>query len=77
MDHGDSTDVLQKFIAQYGEAWNGDDVYAIMNAYATPCFVVKGGRVLRHSAETAKRHNFSELLASDNQHGPQPGASAT
>jgi hypothetical protein len=70
MDHGDSTDVLQKFIAQYGEAWNGDDLDAIMNAYATPCFVVKGGRVLRHSDETAKRHNFSELLASDNQHGP-------
>jgi hypothetical protein len=45
-------------------------VDAIMNAYATPCFVVKGGRVLRHSDETAKRHYFSELLASNNRHGP-------
>ncbi|HVD53710.1 MAG TPA: hypothetical protein VNC13_05980 [Propionibacteriaceae bacterium] len=44
MDHGDSTDVLRVFMTQYGEAWNLDDVDAIMNAYATPCFVVKGGR---------------------------------
>jgi ketosteroid isomerase-like protein len=70
MDQGDSTDVLRGFITQYGEAWNADDVDAIMNAYATPCFVVKGDRVLRHNDETAKRRYFTELLASNNQHGP-------
>jgi ketosteroid isomerase-like protein len=44
MDQGDSTDVLRVFMTEYGEAWNADDVDVIMNAYAAPCFVVKGGR---------------------------------
>lgn len=41
-----------------------------MKAYTTPCFVVKGGHVLRHNDEAAKRQYFAELLASNNQQGP-------
>ena len=35
---------------------------AIVAAYATPCFVVKGGRVLRHEDEAAKaRYGFNDF----------------
>ena len=50
--------------------WNTNDVDAIGNAYATPCFVVKAGQVLRHNDDAAKRRYFAELLASNNQEGP-------
>jgi hypothetical protein len=70
MDQLESADILRTFMSAYGEAWNTNDVEAIMNAYATPCFVVKGGHVLRHNDEAAKRQYFAELLASNNQQGP-------
>ena len=53
MDQLESADILRTFMSAYGEAGNTNDVEAIMKAYATPCFVVKGGHVLRHNDEAA------------------------
>jgi len=41
-------DELAQFMGSYAEAWNRADLDSIVGAYATPCFVVKGGQVLRH-----------------------------
>jgi hypothetical protein len=69
MDHRESADVLKGFIDEYTAAWNTADLAAIVEAYATPCFVVKGGRVFRHRDQAANRRYFSELLASNQQEG--------
>jgi ketosteroid isomerase-like protein len=63
-------DRLTDFIASYAEAWNSRDLDRIVGAYATPCFVVKGGQVLRHRDEPAKRRYFGELLAGNQREGP-------
>jgi hypothetical protein len=36
-------DELAQFMGSYAEAWNRADLDSIVGAYATPCFVVKGG----------------------------------
>jgi ketosteroid isomerase-like protein len=69
MDQPDATNVLTAFVNDYTAAWNSGDVAAIVDAYATPCFVVKGGRVLRHNDQEAKRRYFEELV-SNQVHGP-------
>jgi hypothetical protein len=73
----ESAVVLKGFIDEYTEAWNSADVAAIVEAYATPCFVVKGGRVLRHGDQAAKHRDFSELLTSNQREACTPGASET
>jgi hypothetical protein len=55
-------DELAQFIGSYAEAWNRADLDSIVGAYATPCFVVKGGQVLRHQDEAAKHGYFADLL---------------
>jgi hypothetical protein len=59
-----------ELIRLYAEAWNSGNLNLIAGAYATPCFVVKGGRVLRHEDHAAKRRYFGELLAGNQQQGP-------
>ena len=63
------------FSNEYTDAQNTGNLDAIV-AYATPCFVVKEGQVLRHDDLTAKRKYFAQLLASNQQHGRTPGVSA-
>ena len=63
-------DELAGFMAAYTEAWNTGDLDAIVAAYATPSYVVKGGRVLRHEDEAAKAGYFGELLAGNRREGP-------
>jgi hypothetical protein len=53
----------------YRNAWNEGDLDTIVQTYATPCFVVKGGRVLHHPDEAAKRAYFGELLAGNQAQG--------
>jgi ketosteroid isomerase-like protein len=65
----ESAVVLKGFIDEYTEAWNSADVAAIVEAYATPCFVVKGGRVLRHGDQAARHRDFSELVTSNQREG--------
>ncbi len=60
-----------RFMASYAEAWNVGDLDRVVGAYATPCFVVKGGRVLRHEDEAAKARYFGDLLAGNRREGPQ------
>lgn len=61
---------LAQFMGSYAEAWNRGDLDLIVGAYATPCFVVKGGQVLRHQDEAAKRGYFADLLAGNRREGP-------
>jgi catechol 2,3-dioxygenase-like lactoylglutathione lyase family enzyme len=63
-------DDLAGFMDAYTRAWNARDLDAIVAAYATPCFVVKGGQVLRHEDEAAKARYFGDLLAGDRREGP-------
>jgi len=39
-------------------------------AYATPCFVVKGGRVLHHTDPAAKARYFGDLRDGNRRQGP-------
>jgi len=61
---------VEGFMAAYTEAWNAGDLEAIVAAYATPCFVVKGGRVLRHEDKPTKARYFGDLLAANRREGP-------
>jgi ketosteroid isomerase-like protein len=70
MDQSDDASILTGAITDYMAAWNSGDLTAIVDAYTTPCFVVKGGRVLRHNDEAAKRRYFEELLSSNQDQGP-------
>ena len=58
------------FMDAYTGAWNAGDLDAIVASYATPCFVVKGGQVLRHEDEAAKARYFGDLLAGNRREGP-------
>jgi ketosteroid isomerase-like protein len=64
------TDGLARFMDAYTEAWNAGDLDGIVTAYATPCYVVKGGRVLRYEDEAAKARYFGDLLAGHRREGP-------
>jgi ketosteroid isomerase-like protein len=75
MDQSDDASILTGAITDYMAAWNSGDLAAIVDAYATPCFVVKGGRVLRHNDDAAKRRYFEELLSSNQDQVPISGAS--
>ena len=66
-------DELAQFMGSYAEAWNRADLDSIVGAYATPCFVVKGGQVLRHWDEAAKHSYFGDLLAGNQGEGRIPG----
>ena len=70
MDVRRAPDDVAGFIGAYAEAWNSGDLDRIVGAYATPCFVVKGGRVLRNDDEPAKRRYFGDLLAGNRRQGP-------
>jgi ketosteroid isomerase-like protein len=61
---------LERFVAAYTQAWNTGDLDGIVDAYATPCFVVKDGQVLRHQDRAAERRYFGELLAGNRSQGP-------
>ena len=61
---------VEGFMDAYTEAWNAGDLDGIVAAYATPCFVVEGGRVLRHEDEAAKARYFGDLLAGNRCEGP-------
>jgi ketosteroid isomerase-like protein len=63
-------DDLGGFMTAYTEAWNAGDLDAIVAAYATPCFVVKDGQVLRQEDEAAKARHFGDLLAGNRREGP-------
>ena len=54
---------LDGFMAASTRAWNTGDLDGIVEAYATPCLVVKDGQVLRHRDDVAKRRYFGELDA--------------
>jgi hypothetical protein len=58
------------FLRWYQRAWNGLDLDRILAAYATPCFVVKGGCVLHHADPAAKARYFTELLDGNRRQGP-------
>jgi hypothetical protein len=75
-DQHESADGLRTFLGAYGGASNTNDVDAIGNAYATPCFVVKSGQVLRHNDDAAKRRYFPELHPTTRR-AHIPGAWAT
>ena len=62
-------DDLARFLDAYTEAWNAGDLDGIVGAYATPCFVAKEGRVLRHPDQAAKRRYFGDLLAGNQRQG--------
>jgi len=64
------SDELVRFMAAYAEAWTTGDLDGILGAYATPCFVVKDGRVLRQEDEAAKARYFGDLLAANRREGP-------
>jgi hypothetical protein len=61
---------VTRFMDAYTEAWNAGDLDGIVAAHATPCFVVKGGRVLRDEDEAAKARYFGDLLAGNRREGP-------
>jgi hypothetical protein len=56
-------------MTSYTDAWNDGDLDGICGAYATPSFVVKDGRVLRHEDEAGKRRYFGDLLAGNREQG--------
>jgi hypothetical protein len=56
---------------------NDLDLDRILDAYATPCFVVKGGRVLHHQDDAAKARYFGELLDGNRRQGPHRWDRAT
>jgi hypothetical protein len=60
---------VAEFFRLYPEAWNSADLDLIANAYATPCFVVKSGQVVRHKDPGAKHRYFADLLAGNQQQG--------
>ena len=60
---------LEGFMAASTQAWNTGDLDGIVDAYATPCFVVKDGRVLRHHDDVVKRRYVGELLAGNRRQG--------
>jgi hypothetical protein len=61
---------LEGFLAACTRAWNTGDLDGIVDAYATLCFVVKDGQVLRHRDDVAKRRYFGESLAGNRSQGP-------
>jgi hypothetical protein len=63
-------DDLARFLEAYTDSWNAGDLDGIVGAYATPCFVVKDGRVLRHEDEAGKHRYFGDLLAGNRRQGP-------
>jgi ketosteroid isomerase-like protein len=63
-------DDLARFMGSHTDAWNNGDLDGICGAYATPCFVVKDGRVLRHGDEAGKRRYFADLLDGNREQGP-------
>jgi ketosteroid isomerase-like protein len=70
MDERRAPDDVADFIGAYAEAWTCGDLDRIVGAYATPCYVVKDGRVLHHDDEPAKRRYFGDLLAGNRRQGP-------
>jgi hypothetical protein len=58
------------FLGWYQRAWNDLDLDRILAAYATRCFVVKGGRVLHHRDDAAKARYFADLLDGNRRQGP-------
>jgi hypothetical protein len=69
-DEGRPPDDPAGFLRWYQRAWNDLDLDRILDAYATPCFVVKGGRVLHHQDDAAKARYFGELLDGNRRQGP-------
>jgi hypothetical protein len=58
------------FLGWYRDGWNALDLDRILDAYATPCFVAKGGRVLHLRDHAAKARHFGDLLAGNRGQGP-------
>ena len=70
MDEREPPDDPVDFLRWYRDGWNDLDLDRILDAYATPCFVVKGGRVLPHRDHAAKARHFQDLLDGNRGQGP-------
>jgi hypothetical protein len=70
VDQRDPPDDPVGLLRWYQEAWNDRDLERILDAYATPCFVAKGGRVLHHRDQAGKARYFGDLLAGNRRQGP-------
>ena len=56
------TDFFEKFIKEYGRAWDNYDLQTILRFYYTPCFIFKSGMVLANVTEEIKLRYFRDLL---------------
>jgi hypothetical protein len=77
VDQRDPPDDPVGLLRWYQEAWNDLDLERILDAYATPCFVAKGGRVLHHRDQAGKARYFGDLLAGTGARARTAGSSAT
>ena len=57
-----TTDFFEKFIKEYGQAWDGYDLQTILRFYYTPCFIFKSGTVFANVTEEIKLNYFRDLL---------------
>ncbi len=62
-------DPASDFFAGYRDALNKADLDAIVAAHATPSYLVKEGRVIRHLDEQAKAEYFAAMLAARQAEG--------
>ena len=49
-----TTDFFEKFIKEYGRAWDNYDLQTILRFYYTPCFIFKSSTVFANVTEEIK-----------------------
>jgi hypothetical protein len=64
-----TTDFFEKFIKEYGQAWDNYDLQTILRFYYTPCFIFKSGTVFANVTEEIKLRYFRDLLEAYRQQG--------
>jgi hypothetical protein len=64
-----TTDFFEKFIKEYGRAWDNYDLQTILRFYYTPCFIFKSGTVFANVTEEIKLRYFRDLLEAYRQQG--------
>jgi hypothetical protein len=64
-----TTDFFEKFIKEYGRAWDNYDLQTILRFYYTPCFIFKSGTVFANVTEEIKELYFRDLLEAYRQQG--------
>ena len=57
-----TADFFEKFIIEYGQAWDNYDLQTILRFYYTPCFIFKSGTVFANVTEEIKLNYFRDLL---------------